>query len=651
MKSSIQKKIVTNSVLLVGLTLLVLGLSSVLIIYQSAMNSVRTNMTEMVSISSERAEWEMISYVNIAKGLGSINRMSDPDLPNEDKQEILDEWAERYELERCNLIFSDGKAIDGTDYSERDYFKAAMQGQTYISEPLVSKTTGLLTIIIAAPLFRDGAPVGCVYVVPDEEFLNDIARSINVSDHGIAYLIDKAGSVVAYPDSEVVKSGGDISGGSNSPLHAIHEKMTNGETGFENYNYEGKYNVTAYCPVENTNGWSIAISAPQSDFLGDTYTSMIILIIITAAALTTAVLFSIYLGRSIGKPIRLCTERIDLLSQGDLSSPVPEVKSKDETGILANATNTTVHKLNNIINDIGRILGEMAEGNFNVNTSESTEYYTGDFKKIIEHMEEIKSKLSSTLSDIDVASDQVLTGADQVSIAAQNLSQGTTEQASSVEELAATIRVISEEVSDTSNNCINAKNIVSDAASFVTDAIAEMEHLSKAMNHISESSDKIGNIIKTIEDIAFQTNILALNAAVEAARAGEAGKGFAVVADEVRSLASKSADAAADTTGLIVQSIDAVNEGMEKANATSAALQNVGAKAAIAEEIVGKIAEASQSQSDSLDQVDIGIEQISTVVQRNAATSEESAASAEQLSSQANMLKDLIKTFKIADNR
>ena len=111
MKSSIQKKIVTNSVLLVGLVLLVLGLSSVLIMYQSAMNSVRTNMTEMVSISSERAEWEMISYVNIAKGLGSINRMSDPDLPNEDKQEILDEWAERYELERCNLIFSDGKDL------------------------------------------------------------------------------------------------------------------------------------------------------------------------------------------------------------------------------------------------------------------------------------------------------------------------------------------------------------------------------------------------------------------------------------------------------------------------------------------------------------------------------------------------------------
>ncbi len=614
------------------------------------MNSVRTNMSEIVTISSERAEWEMTSYVNIAKGLGSINRMSDPNLPNEEKQAILDEWTGRYGLERCNLIFSDGKSINGTDYSDRAYFQAAMMGQTYISEPLVSKTTGLLTIIIAAPLFRDEVPVGCVYVVPEEEFLNDIARSINVSDNGIAYLIDKKANIIAYPDSEVVKNGGNITSGSKSPLNAIHERMTKGETGFENYNYNGKYVVTAFCPVENTNDWSIAITAPQSDFLGDTYASMITLVIITVIALTVAVLFSIFLGRSIGKPIKLCTERIDLLSQGDLSSSVPEVKSVDETGVLAQATSTTVHKLNNIINDIGRILGEMAGGNFNVNTSESSEYYTGDFKKIVEHMDEIKVKLSGALSDIDIASDQVLTGADQVSAAAQNLSQGTTEQASSVEELAATLRVISEEVSDTSNNCINAKNIVSDAASYVSDAIAEMEHLSKAMNHISESSDKIGNIIKTIEDIAFQTNILALNAAVEAARAGEAGKGFAVVADEVRSLASKSADAAADTTGLIEQSIDAVNEGMEKASATSTALQSVGTKAALAEEIVGKIAEASQAQADSLDQVDIGIEQISTVVQRNAATSEESAASAEQLSSQANMLKNLINTFTIADN-
>ena len=491
MKSSIQKKIVMTSVILVGIALLLLGLLSISIIYQSAMNSVKTSMTEMVRISSERAEWEMTSYVNIAKGLGSINRMSDPNYSAEEKQAILDEWAGRYELERCNLINSDGIAVNGTDFSDREYFKAAMQGKTYISEPLISKTTGALTIIIAAPLYRDGIPIGCVYVVPDEEFLNDIARSIKVSDNSIAYLIDSTGKIVAYPDSEVVKNSESLDKGNNSPLRSIHEKMINGESGFESYSYNGSQVVSAYCPVENTNGWSISITAPQADFMGDTYASMIVLAVIMFAAMTAAVLVSIFLGRSIGKPIRLCTDRIGLLSKGDLSSPVPKVKSKDETGVLTEATSSMVSMLNGIISDMGRILGEMAGGNFAVNTHESSGFYTGDFRKLLEHIDDIKGKLSHTLVEIDVASTQVLTGAEHVSAAAQDLSQGTTEQASSVEELAATLKVVSDDVTNTSNNCIEAKSRVSESVSFVDEAISDMEQLSKAMTHISETSNRL----------------------------------------------------------------------------------------------------------------------------------------------------------------
>lgn len=649
MKKTIQAKIVLNSVVLVALALFLLGTSSIVVIYNAAMKSVQLNMEEMVAMSSSRVEWELKAYSNIATGLGSINRMSDPNVTDDAKQSILNEWAGRYGLERCNLIDKNGRGIDGNDYSDREYFKKAMQGQSHFSEPLVSKVTGKLTIIIAAPLYRGQEIVGCVYVVPNEEFLNDIVRSVVISDNSLTYMVDKSGIIIAHPDIEVVKNSLDSVGESDrsDETYSINEKMTGAEAGFVNYSVGGRNTIAAYTPVENTNGWSLAIVAPQDDFMGDTHVSIVIVGVITAAALIVAVIISFFLGKSIGRPIKLCTARIDTLSRGDLTSPVPEVKAGDETGILADATSTTVHKLNSIINDIGRILGEMAEGNFNVNTKESSSLYAGDFRQIISHMEDIKLKLSSTLSDIDVASDQVLTGAEQVSIAAQNLSQGTTEQASSVEELAATLRVISGEVSETSDNCISAKEKVSESAAFVNEAIEEMKHLSTAMNHISSTSDQIGNIIKAIEDIAFQTNILALNAAVEAARAGEAGKGFAVVAEEVRNLASKSADAAQDTTELIEQSIEAVNEGMAKAAATSEALQNVGVKAAAAEEIVGKIAEASRSQSDSLDQVDIGIDQISTVVQRNAATSEESAASAEELSSQATMLKELIKTFKL----
>ncbi|MCM1055070.1 MAG: methyl-accepting chemotaxis protein [Bacteroides sp.] len=660
MRNSIQTKIVMNSVVLVCLALIFLGTASIAAIYVSAMASVETNMENLVSVTSSRVEWELKAYSNIAGDLGANNRISDPSVSDADKQAILDNWTLRYGLERCNVVDADGNGIDGNNYSDREYFKAAMQGKSYISEPLISKVTGNLTIIIAAPMYVDREPAGCVYVVPNEEFLNNIMRDIVISDNSYSYMVDQSGRIIAHPDTDTVKASISGSGSdensediaeasaADSSLMDIYAMMISGETGYDHYKSAGRTMDIAYHPVDGTNGWSLAIIAPQSDFMGGTYTAIAVVAIIAVVILTASVLISMALGRSIGRPIKLCTERIDHMSRGDLSSPVPEVRTGDETGILADATAATVHKLNSIINDIGRILGEMAEGNFNVNTKECSGFYAGDFRKIIDHMDDIKEKLTKTLSEIDVASEQVLTGSEQVSIAAQNLSQGTTEQASSVEHLAATLREISEEVSETSVNCIKAKERVSESASFVNEAIEEMKHLSTAMNHISSTSDQIGNIIKTIEDIAFQTNILALNAAVEAARAGEAGKGFAVVAEEVRNLASKSAVAASDTTELIEQSIEAVNEGMSKAAATSTALQNVGTKAAAAEEIVGTIADASRAQSESLDHVDINIDQISSVVQRNAATSEESAASAEELSSQATMLKDLIKTFKLS---
>ncbi|MDE5740940.1 MAG: hypothetical protein K2H90_00660 [Oscillospiraceae bacterium] len=198
-----------------------------------------------------------------------------------------------------------------------------------------------------------------------------------------------------------------------------------------------------------------------------------------------------------------------------------------------------------------------------------------------------------------------------------------------------------------SNNCANARAFVNETAGYVEGANREMERLTEAMNNISSTSDQIGDIIKAIEDIAFQTNILALNAAVEAARAGEAGKGFAVVADEVRNLASKSAEAAKDTTVLIEHSMDAVAKGMSIATATAAAMNNVGEKARSVEEIVGKIAIASEQQANMIKQINVGVEQISSVVQTNSATAEQSAAASEELSGQASTLKDLIGMFTL----
>ncbi|MCM1329687.1 MAG: methyl-accepting chemotaxis protein [Ruminococcus sp.] len=649
---SIERKIVVTTILLVAISMYLLGSVAVTAIYLSATNIVTDDMEEVVQVASDRAAWELQAYSNISAGLGGINELSDPDVPDETKKEILSTWAARYDLERCNLIDEQGNGIDGNTYSDREYYQMAMQGKAHISEPLVSKVTGKLTIIVAAPLYRDNIVVGCVYVVPHEEFLNNIVSNIKVSENSTAYMIDKNGNIIADRDMETVKSGESDAVKNDSGYSDVlkmREKMRNGETGFVTYKLEGVSTMAAYHSVDSTNGWSLAVCAPRDDFMSEAFTAIIITVAITFAAVAVAIVLSVRLGRRIGKPVKLCANRIEQLSEGDLTTHVPAVNTKDETGVLAAATGTMISELDDIITDIGRVLGEISNGNLKINCSSNSQFYVGDFNKILTFMEKIVNRLNDTIKNINTAADQVTMGAEQVSSAAQSLSLGTTQQASSVEQLASTIHEISEQVSQNSHNCVNASEFVNETAAYIEGANQEMERLTEAMNKISSTSDEIGEIIKAIEDIAFQTNILALNAAVEAARAGEAGKGFAVVADEVRNLASKSAEAAKDTTVLIEHSIDAVTKGMSIAAATASAMSNVGEKARSVEEIVSKIAVASEQQANMIGQINNGMEQISSVVQTNSATAEQSAAASEELNGQADLLKNLIGMFVLRD--
>lgn len=646
---SVRRKIVFTNILTVGASLLFLGIAAVTITYYSMISSVQRNMAEMTKIASERAYWEMQSYSNIAAGLGRMNELADPDTSDELKKLILDQCTKANGLERCNLIDAEGNGIDGNTYSDRAYYKNAMNGVASISEPLVSKVTGKLTVIVAAPLVSDDKVVGCVYIVPNEEFLNNIMRSIEFSENNTAYMLDKEGNIIADVSMDIVKNGDNLDKEDSGykSIMDMREKMAAGESGSAKYTYGGQWIVAAYHPIEGMNGWSLAVVAPRSDFMADTNSAFMITILITIAALLISSAVAVKMGKKIGAPIKLMTTRIDALAAGDLTGPVPNIKTGDETEILAEAASAMLLTLTNIINDIGRVLGEISKGDLNVDTKECGNYYSGDFSQIITYMDDIIRNLDKTMSNINKAADQVSAGASQVSSAAQNLSDGTSEQASSIEELAATIHEISDQVSENSRNCADASAFVNETAEYVDGANREMAMLTEAMNNISSTSDQIGNIISSIEDIAFQTNILALNAAVEAARAGEAGKGFAVVADEVRNLASKSAEAAKDTTLLIEQSMDAVNKGMSIAEATATAMANVGKKTVSIEGLVGKIAEASGHQAEKIEQINVGVDQISSVVQTNSATAEESASASEQLSSQAAMLKGLINMFTL----
>ena len=361
-----------------------------------------------------------------------------------------------------------------------------------------------------------------------------------------------------------------------------------------------------------------------------------------------AIVYGVVLSKIIADPLKKCASRLELLAEGDIESEVPEVKSKDETGMVYEATVKITNNFRTIVNDQGNILSEIAKGNLNVE-SEHPDAYVGGFAPLLESLEKIVVDLTDTMYQIYQGSEQVANGADQVASGAQALSQGATEQASSVEELSATIVEISEHINTTAKNAVEATEQANIASNGINESNAQMQEMVLAMNDITNTSNEISKIIKTIDDIAFQTNILALNAAVEAARAGAAGKGFAVVADEVRNLAGKSAEAAKSTTVLIESAIKAIENGTKIADETANSLVEVVEKVNNVSAKIDEIATASEEQATAVTQLKGGIEQISAVVQTNSATSEESASASEELSGQAQMLKQIIGAFQLKD--
>ena len=351
-------------------------------------------------------------------------------------------------------------------------------------------------------------------------------------------------------------------------------------------------------------------------------------------------------SKMVANPVIHMSELAASIARGELNHQAINFKSNDEIGNLREALESMANGLRNMIGDIKDNLSLMAQGDMTVKIDKD---YPGDFNQIKEAVNQIVASLNDTLSTIYQASDQVNAGADQVAQAAQGLSQGATEQASAIQELTASVTEISSEVNRNAGNVRQATDYVEQAVAGVGNSNQQMQEMLQSMNDISSTSGQISNIIKVIDDIAFQTNILALNAAVEAARAGQAGKGFAVVADEVRNLAIKSADAAKQTTVLIESSIRAVKQGSQSADNTARAMEDVAVKSNLVKDIIAEIDKASSEQATSIAEIMLGIEQISGVVQTNSATAEESAAASEELSSQATMLNEQIQKFRLTN--
>lgn len=473
-------------------------------------------------------------------------------------------------------------------------------------------------------------PKGTASITTSTAWLGNIVNTMHTSDTTEFYLLTNDGRLLAS-----------MNGSLSAEQVAGYMNITGVETVSEN----GRNHIVTASPILGTD-WTAVVICDAKEFLGNAFIAVLVMIITTTISFVVGALVISKFVKRIIVPLNAINGKILDMEQGKLSGDAIEVHTGDELETLADAVNSMTAYTNTIIKDIEAVSAKLAAEDL---TAEPAADYIGDYAPIKSALYGIINSTSDVIRQIGASSKLVSDGSSKMSDNSTTLSQAATEQAATVEELNASIVEISSNISANADSAGKAKVLADDCMKIVDEGNVKMTDMLHAMEEINETSSQIANIIKTIEDISFQTNILSLNASIEAARAGEAGKGFAVVAGEVGQLAGKTAEAAKNTTALIKTSLAAVENGTVMANETAKMLSKIVSETDDTAKVIDKIAAASQEQADSVKQILVGMDQISTSVQMTSGSSAECAASAEELSGQAKVLLDLVQRFKIAD--
>lgn len=652
---SITSKLVLSAIAVILVVQGIFGCAGIAINLKHTEESASHSTAQAAQLAAGFISAELQKVQNVAFEAGCNINLTPLGVSDGEKATFVKQKCDRYGFIDLDLTDDDAISIFyDTDYSATEGYKKAMAGELYISQPETLET-GELVIKFFAPMWMrgidDSMTIGAVVITCDASILSDAISTASVSEKTITYIIDNSGYTIADTSVAVITEPVNIeelsyTDPTMAEIAEVHTKMRNGESGCDKVFFapENDDRYVAYAPISNV-GWSVAVAVPSDDLLGSCFTSIYLEIAAFAVGLILAVGLAIYNGRRYSKAVNICAERLKKLAAGDVETPVVVVKSKDETADFARSVFLAVESVKSLVNDLKKMTKQMSEGDFNLDSSDRERNYSHNFGQLVNETHKLSEYLSDSLSGIDNSASVVYGGANRVSGGAQTFSDSTTSQQNAVRELSGSVDNIAVMINGTADNCIDMKEMANRVNGDLVAATEQMKRLMSSMNRINTASEEIENIVKTIEDISFQTNILALNAAVEAAKAGEAGRGFAVVADEVRSLAERSSEAAKSTTRLVKDTVVAVRDGSRIAGLTSRSVDEASEAATTVMANMDKIAQASETQVQTIRQISACVDQISSIVKSNTAISEDSMVSGRELSEHAQKLKELVGSF------